>query len=347
MMSANNLQLPTFMEFGFDKLNRDVISTGRCTSCGLCVGFCPKIEFKDDTPVFVEDYDTVCGVCYTFCPRTFLPIPEIEKSVFGKVREDELLGVFRDCVLAKATKSDILKRAQDGGVVTSLFAYALEEGIIDGAVVTGTGKRWKPEPVVVTDYKGLIKSAGTKYTKSANILGVKEAIDSGFTKIGICGTPCHIQAVRKLQTLEEPYGLGKENIKLTIGLFCMESFGHDFIDYVGKQLGGIKGIRKFDIKKGNLLIYSKNEEKKIPLKEISQYAMPGCAHCKDFTAELADISVGSVGSPSGWSTVFVRSETGERIFKDGTDHGYIESEKGANLDLIKKLAEKKSSHESV
>ncbi|MDY6964819.1 MAG: Coenzyme F420 hydrogenase/dehydrogenase, beta subunit C-terminal domain [Halobacteriota archaeon] len=342
-MSAEKLHLPTFLESGFDRLNREVISAGRCTSCGLCVAFCPKIEFKGDTPEFVEDYDTVCGLCYTFCPRTFLPVSEIEKSVFGKVREDEILGVYRDYISAKTTRSDILERAQDGGVVTSLLAYALEEGIIDGVVVTVADKDWKVTPIVVTSYEDLLKTAGTKYTKSANILGVKEAIESGLTKIGVCGTPCHIQAVRKLQTLEEPYGIGKENIALSIGLFCMESFGYNLIDFVGKKIKDIKEIDKFDIKKGELLVYSKNEIKKIPLKEISQYAMPGCSTCKDFTAELADISVGSVGSPGGWSTVFVRSEIGEKVFKGAKDCGYIKSGTIDNLDPIKKLSARKSS----
>ena len=48
------------------------------------------------------------------------------------------LGKYKACVSARSTDKEILKGAQDGGIVTSLFAYALEEGIIDGAIVAGT-----------------------------------------------------------------------------------------------------------------------------------------------------------------------------------------------------------------
>jgi len=343
-MSTENILLPTFLECGFEKLNDEVISAGRCTSCGLCVGFCPKIEFKGDIPEFVEEYDTVCGVCYTFCPRTSLPIGKIEKSVFGEEREaGSLVGFFKECITAKTTKEEILEKAQDGGVVTALFAAALEEGILDGVVVAGADEDWNPAPLVVTTKEDLIKAAGTKYTKSANIIGVKEAIDSGLKNIGVCGTPCHIQAIRKLQTLEEPYGLGSERIKVTIGLFCMESFGAGLLDFVGKQVGDVKDVDKFDIKKGDLLISAKGEERKIPLKDVSDYAMQGCSVCKDFSAELADISVGSVGSAAGYSTVLVRSGIGEELIKLGFDRGYLEKGEDAKIEAVKKLSEKKSS----
>ncbi|MDY6932222.1 MAG: Coenzyme F420 hydrogenase/dehydrogenase, beta subunit C-terminal domain [Halobacteriota archaeon] len=343
-MSTENILLPTFLECGFEKLDKEVISAGRCTSCGLCVGFCPKIEFKGDVPQFVEEYDTVCGVCYTFCPRTSLPVGEIEKNVFGEEREaGSSVGFYKDFITAKTTNEEIAKKAQDGGVVTTLLAAALEEGILDGVVVAGADEDWNPAPIVVTTKEDLIKAAGTKYTKSANILGVKEAIDSGMKNIGVCGTPCHIQAIRKLQTLDEPYYLGSDRIKLAIGLFCMESFGAGLLDFVGKQVGDVKDVDKFDIKKGDLLVTAKGEEKKFPLKEVSEYAMQGCSVCKDFSAELADISVGSVGSAAGYSTVIVRSGIGEELIKLCFDRGYLEKGEDAKLEGVKKLSEKKSS----
>lgn len=46
--------------------------------------------------------------------------------------------------------------------------------------------------------------------------------------------------------------------------------------------------------------------------------------CMDYTAELADISVGSVGSEEGWSTVFVRTEKGEEVVESAVEKGYVE-----------------------
>ncbi len=48
------------------------------------------------------------------------------------------LGKYKSCVSARSTNKEILKHAQDGGIVTSLFGFALDEGIIDGAIVAAT-----------------------------------------------------------------------------------------------------------------------------------------------------------------------------------------------------------------
>ena len=48
------------------------------------------------------------------------------------------LGKYKSCVSARSTDKEILKHAQDGGIVTQLFGFALDEGIIDGAIVAAT-----------------------------------------------------------------------------------------------------------------------------------------------------------------------------------------------------------------
>ena len=56
-------------------------------------------------------------------------------------------GTYKEVVCARSTDKDIQKVSQDGGIVTALFAYALEENIIEGAIVAGdTEDPWKPEP---------------------------------------------------------------------------------------------------------------------------------------------------------------------------------------------------------
>ncbi|MGA8726822.1 MAG: Coenzyme F420 hydrogenase/dehydrogenase, beta subunit C-terminal domain, partial [Acidimicrobiales bacterium] len=41
-------------------------------------------------------------------------------------------------------------------------------------------------------------------------------------------------------------------------------------------------------------------------------ALKGCDECADFLGRGADLSVGSVGSMDGWSSVLVRTERGRR-----------------------------------
>jgi coenzyme F420 hydrogenase subunit beta len=346
------VRLPTFLEQGFSDLKRDVVNKRICSLCGTCAAFCDKIKISENEPkpVLVEEYDTICGICYAFCPRTFLPLSGIERKIFGeeeagKKAEGDVLGVYRGCYAVRSKKEDIIKRGQDGGAVTSLLAYALEEGIIDCAVITTSDNHWKPVTKVAKNYDELKEGAGTKYTIYPSVMGVKEAMEEGYANIGFVGMPCQIQGLRKVQTAEQPYEVGKEKIKLLIGLFCMENFTEALLDFVKEKVClDLEGVKKFDIKGKELLVYDKEGKvHAIGLDEIKAYESEGCSVCMDYTAELADISVGSVGSGDGWSTVFARTERGEEIVEGAVEKRYIEAkeieEKG--LGLIQRLGKSK------
>jgi coenzyme F420 hydrogenase subunit beta len=373
------VRLPTFLERGFLDLRNAVIAQRICCLCGTCAAFCDKIEIHEGEggkiePGFIEEYDTVCGLCYAYCPRTFLPQSEIERRIFGdegKGAERDILGVYRSFYAARSKKEDILKRAQDGGAVTSLLAYARDEGIIDCGVITtsddkplqglrvspsgacgGTGgardgaepHKWKPITKVARSYEELKEGAGTKYTLYPGVIGVRDAIKGGCEAIGFVGLPCQIQGLRKVQTAEQPYDVGITKVKLLIGLFCMENFTEALLDFVVKQCAGgsLEGVSKFEIRDKDLLVYEK-EKHRIPLDEIKSYVGAGCLVCMDYTSELADISVGSVGAEQGWSTVFARTEIGEQVVQGAVEKGYIEVMKieKNGLESIRRLSKRK------
>lgn len=86
-------------------------------------------------------------------------------------------GNYKEVLCARATDSKIQEVSQDGGIVTALFSYALDEGIIEGAVVAGPSEKpWVPEPVVAMSKEDLIDAAGTKYTHSPNVWALKQAV---------------------------------------------------------------------------------------------------------------------------------------------------------------------------
>jgi coenzyme F420 hydrogenase subunit beta len=279
-------------------------------------------------------------MCYTFCPRTVLPqIAEVEAEV-------NVLGVYKDCYAMRSKEEDIVKRGQDGGAVTSLLAYALDEGIIDCAVVTSANKNWETVTEVATSYEELKRSAGTKYTVHPSVVGIRDAVEKGYEKIGFVGLPCQIQGIRKIETSGEPYDIDiGDKIGLLIGLFCMENFEPELLEFVDRSFVALEKVKKIDIKGKELLVYEyeKGERISIPLDEIKEHASRGCSVCTDFTSMLADISVGSVGSEDGWSTVFARTDRGEELVSGAMEKGFVEVKEidVKGLGLIRRLAESK------
>ena len=52
-----------------------------------------------------------------------------------------------------------------------------------------------------------------------------------------------------------------------------------------------------------------------PVKRFHGVALKGCDECADFLGRSADLSVGSVGSMDGWTSVLVRTERGRLAFQ--------------------------------
>jgi coenzyme F420 hydrogenase subunit beta len=261
-----------------------------------------------------------------------------------------VLGNYKTCVAARSTDKEILKGAQDGGIVTQLFAYALEEGIIDGAIVAGpSDEPWKPEPIVATTKAELLAARGTKYTLSPNLSLLKEATRSyGLDRVGIVGTPCQMQAVRKAQLY--PVGMRDvpDKIALAIGIFCMENFPYQSIEALVEDHCNLKmeSVKKLDIGKGKFWAYTeRGAVAQIPLKVTHKYEQPGCHVCLDYVSNLADVSTGSVGTPDGWSTVFVRTKIGDDVWSKANAAGCFETQDIASvkpgLELVTKLATEK------
>lgn len=271
----------------------------------------------------------LCEICYYQCPNVEFSSDDVEMLLHNRTRRpDEPLGISRGTFVGKATKNEILSQAQDGGVVTALLAYALESKLIDAAVVAGRDSKWRAKPEVATKYDDLVKGAGTKYTVSPTLLGVRSAVDEyQKTKVGLVGTPCQIKAVRRIQT--SPLGNIRlaQAMTLSIGLFCMESYAYDPL--VQTYLAG-KGIdplsvTRMGIKKGSFIAWSgENELLHVPLREVDAFVRNSCKHCEDFTAEYSDISVGGIGCPNGYSTVIARTEKGLELLKNAEKAGYIE-----------------------
>lgn len=332
-----------------ESLGAEVVNTEKCAGCGACVVTCPFecLEYRNYKPILVKDCK-ICGICPRVCPRYHQSQTAIEKYAFGRERSvEEEFGIHLRLAVAQAKDRKIINASQDGGLVTALLSFALENKLIDGAVVSGVSseKPFLPIPKLAVTTTEIFECAGSRYFCSANLLALLEAAKQKKTSIAFVGTPCHIQAIRNIQRA----GLKKlaTPLKYLIGLMCSECFTYEGLmeKHIHETLG-VKpdSVRKMNIK-GKMLVTTNSGIQAIPLAEIKQYARKNCNCCNDFSSELADISVGGLGM-NDWTFAVIRTKRGQELFEAAEKAEMIVTrdvtEEPFAMNLLQKLSKKKS-----
>jgi len=333
-------QKTTFKEF-----YQAVVGSGQCCGCGSCVAVCPlsalTYRYEETQPALVGKC-TDCGVCFKACPRYDFNVADVERMLFNRTSEGEAFGVYQSILATRSRDPDVLKVCQDGGLVSSLLIWALENSVIDAAIVAGFDpETWDAKPRLVRTKEEVLSSAGTRYTYSPNNLLLREAGAKGI-RVAFVGTGCEVEAVRKMQYHKLKKSVGP--VVFTIGLMCHESYSRSGL--IDKKIQGELGIEpsriaKMNIK-GKIIIETKDGRvAEIGLKEARQYVRRSCFYCWDFSAELADISAGGAGA-QGWTICVVRTDQGKNILESAVNAGYIETEPierhKASYDTVVKLS---------
>jgi len=162
-------------------------------------------------------------------------------------------------------------------------------------------------------------------------------------KVAMVGTPCHMVAASKLDRFSDV--LGESPINIKIGLFCMENFSYSYMKKLLEENNvDMNDVKECRIEKNFLWFYLKEGKVfKIPIDKAKSCIRKNCNICMDFTSELSDLSVGSVGSPEGWSTIIVRTEKGFELLKNAEADEYIQTKPidESGLKVIERLANKK------
>ena len=326
----------------YEDLATKIIDTGECTVCGACITACPDshiklIENKPKRPKRTVD----CVGCYTCYDACYMLRHNLIKDIEGDIMgwgKKESIGLCRRAVIARTKDTELVKTCQDGGIVTALLLYALDSGIIDGALVVGTDN-WAPVACVAKTRDEIMLAAGTKYGVVPVLKELRAAVvDHGLSKICVVGSPCHIQSVRYLKHKGLPLA---SSVKLTVGLFCRENYEYACLAEKVRAKGmDIRHVDKLDVS-DEFNIYAGRKKLSLPITDVKSCVPRHCLVCQDFAAELADIAVGSVGSPEGWSTVIIRTEEGERVFAGMEEKKFIETKEIADISDIKEIASRK------
>jgi coenzyme F420 hydrogenase subunit beta len=313
------------------ELYEEVIDAGLCTGCAGCVVTCPHdvIGYEHEEgkyiPFHIEEElgldncihgEKGCTTCTRACPRFRQWESAANNHLFGRDREDdEMSGIWRQLLLTRAADTEAHEKGQDGGFVSAMLIWLLENDYIDGALVSGVEEddKWKAKPAVVTNKAEVLATAGSRYTYCANPLALPEAKEKGLTRLALVGMGCQTSSPpvmwdRKAGKVSKPF-------LFNIGLLCSKTFD----DAIFSELFEAKyGLKKEDMVKMNIKgafqIWMKDGSfHEIDLKECHGWTRTGCKTCPDFAAEHSDIATGGIGKDNAWTLTIVRTALGEEV----------------------------------
>ncbi len=215
------------------------------------------------------------------------------------------------------------------GPITGLLSLALDEALIDCALVTDKNENFRPFPYLAENKKDLAKSVGYKPSQSPTLSLIGKAINKERVNIAVVGTPCQIQALRKMQNHPafdfEAYDL----ISLAISTFCFGTFHNLQLNEIIKGNGIVpKDISKIKTNKNNfkLGVTSKTGTKEFPLNLLYDKAIRNaCFQCSDYAGAFADISIGHIGSEEGWNTLVIRTQRAKELVDLALKKGVLET----------------------
>ncbi|MBA4358184.1 MAG: hypothetical protein C0405_10725, partial [Desulfovibrio sp.] len=151
---------------GLDLLRRQVLDPGLCVVCGGCLGLCPHLALFDGQVAAPDACGLDQGRCYDICPQAAEPDADAKRARLLKAQGREFtlpLGPVLGAWWGRGLDPDLIARAQYGGVVSTLMALALEQGLVGEAVLTQAGAKGTPEGVRALTRQDVIAAAGSIY----------------------------------------------------------------------------------------------------------------------------------------------------------------------------------------
>lgn len=312
---------------------RSVPESFLCTACGGCAAVCPvdAIEMAENGAGFltarVSDACVDCGLCRDVCPS----LPE-NTAAFAPA--DLLHGDVLAGFAGHAVAEDTRLNGQSGGVVTALLAFALDSGLIDGAVVNGFDpERRRPKAFIARSREEVLASAGSYYTQSAVLPVLREKQG----RLAAVTLGCQSEAVTMLRSVRPE--LAPEYL---IGLVCAgQNSGHMIDDICVHE--GVEQPTAFRFRDkrsggwpGNITVATGGETRTVPNAYRHQikplYECHRCLTCFDQMNAGADIvcgdpwGIGGKDGPEGWSVILARTEKGLDLLQAAEKAGVLHLE---------------------
>jgi len=325
-----------------------VVKNGLCVGCGVCEAACSrkaiKMMYNDDCgmafPMVNDKVCNGCGICLDVC-YGFKVDHELNLRVFHN-SPNSIVGNYIGSYTGFANDQVLRFNSTSGGVATALLIHALEEKLIDGAIVTRmeAGNPPRAKAFIATTPEEIFSATGSKYCP-VSLAGCLKAVEND-KRYATVGLPCHIYGIRKLAEFSPKI---RKSIRLYLGIIC-----GGMPSYLGTQyLLKVYNMEKQHIKRleyrgggwpGRLFIQSESsgqqKEISVPYPEYWQgtfgYFRPyRCTVCHDGFNEFSDVSCGDAWHPhlikeekEGVSLIIARTEIGERLVQGASQKGCIQ-----------------------
>ncbi len=311
-----------------------------CTGCSLCWDFCPRGGMRHEATWKLDDeHHEVNGNGHSAnghangdghngdghngnghngneSPLKIMGNNEAAGSIEG-------IGRVHESYTARVR--DDIPGVQDGGFVSALLISLLEADEIDGALLARESETepWKGEAFLATTPEEVVECAGSFYNQTLALghLDFKKYDLPPNPRIAVVGTPCEVEGIKAMQARPWTWGSSQvEAVTLTIALLCTKSFNYEklMIEEIQENRDvPLSDVGRVDIIRGKLIVQNHDGETifEEPIKDFHGAALKGCDECADFMGHAADISVGSVGSDDGYSSVLVRTDEGLSAFE--------------------------------
>ncbi|BEQ14422.1 Coenzyme F420 hydrogenase/dehydrogenase, beta subunit C-terminal domain [Desulfoferula mesophila] len=334
----------------FKDLHAQVIARGLCTACGLCVGACPHecLQWDDELEEPRLDGECLgCGLCASACPGGGAPLPVLEEKFLGRSRtpEEEYLGVHQELLCGHARDESLRRASASGGVTSALLIYAMEQGLIDAAVLAGSDpeRPWRTIPILARSPEEVRAAVGSRYQLCPSLAALGQA--ATWERVAVVALPCQVHGLRKLAASPQGRDL-RERVVFILGLFCGANTSYRITEHVIAEFSDVPlhEIRGFTYRGGpsshdiTIKCADGSVHTIANADRISNYLWlirDRCRMCPDWTAELADVSLGDifVGGAKGplqkvphWNGFIVRNDKGRELVAGAQKAGAISLE---------------------
>lgn len=248
------------------------------------------------------------------------------------------IGPTKSCFCGYASDENIRKGAASGGFISSFLIFLLEEGLIDGALVSKMKVEngdLKAFPFIARTKEEILSSQSSIYMDfSFPCIKLLKQMEGKFAVVGL---PCHLSTIKRIEERNPSFA---NKIAVKISLFCSHSSSPKLIKSIFRKNGiYLTKVESFRFRQGHWRGYAvvnmKNGDRlTFPYLDffglymnLYLHRLQKCISCTDHFGSNADISCGDAWlrklkkHPIKHSLIIVRNSRAEQLFRKFIDSG--------------------------